>query len=108
MFVPSRGRGILVAIVIFLSLYLMELITNRHFHDSHYYSQHWWPKLTAFWIAAAIVQWMLPGRQDEVIGCAPQMEDKSSILSDKDSLLYIPVKYWPGILFAIGIGSYFI
>jgi hypothetical protein len=108
MFVPSRGRGIIVAIVIFMSLFLTELITNRHFHDSDYYSQHGWPKLTAYWIAAAIVQWMLPGRQDEVLGCASQVEDKPSILRNQDSLLSIPVKYWPGVLFAIGIGAYFV
>jgi hypothetical protein len=108
MFVPSRGRGFLVAIVTVASLSLTDLLTSLHYHDKNYYAQHGWPKLTAFWVAAGIVQLMLPGRNEEVAGYAPQMEDNPAILRDRDSLLLIPVKYWPTVLFVLGIGFYFV
>jgi hypothetical protein len=106
MFVPSHGRGFLVAIVIVLCLSLTDFLTSLHFHDDNYYAEHGWPKLTAFWVAAGIVQWMLPHKRPEVLG-AQGIEMQPSILRCRDSLLMIPAKYWPHVLSALGIGFYF-
>jgi hypothetical protein len=108
MFVPSRGRGFLIVIVIALSLSLSDWIASIHFHDKDYYAQHGWPKLIAFWIAAGIVQLMLPKKTDEMLGFASQTKENSSVLRERDSLLLIPAKYWPGVLVATGMVFYFV
>jgi hypothetical protein len=109
MFVASRGRGYVIAIVAGLSLLICDSLTAQYFKDSNYYAQHGWPKLTAFWFAAAVIQLMLPRKREKVLGeiHAPPAE-KSSLLRAQDALFLIPAKYWPLILFALGIGFYFV
>ena len=107
MFVPSRGRGFLIAMIAFLCLSLTDFLIGEHFHDSNYYAQHGWPKLAAFWIAAAIVQLLLPRKPEEVLGAIHPPERQPSVLRDGDTLLYIPARYWPLVLVALGIGFYF-
>lgn len=108
MFVPSRGRGFLIAILTALCLLLCDSLTSQHFNDPNYYAQHGWPKLTAFWVAAALVQLMLPRRPEVVLGEIRPREAPKSVLRERDALLFIPARYWPLVLLALGIGFYFV
>lgn len=108
MLVTFRGRGWLVGIVTVASLLLSDLLTGLQFHNSSYYAQHGWPKLAAFWFAAAVVRWLLPMQQDEVIPGSQTVFEKKSALKERDSFLLLPVKYWPIALLALGVGFYFV
>jgi hypothetical protein len=107
MFVAARGRGFVIAIVAGLSLLICDSLTAQYFNDSNYYAQHGWPKLTAFWFAAAVIQLMLPRKREKVLGEIHASPEKPSLLRRGDSLFLIPAKYWPWILLALGIGFYF-
>src|ERR1700687_1352256 len=80
-----RGRGGLVAIIIFGCLLGTELFTRFYFRDSTYYQQHGWPKAAGFLIAAALV-WSLSrgNRDDTFVG----VEDftRESVLRKGDTL----------------------
>jgi hypothetical protein len=103
------GFGFLVAIIGFGSLVLTEVITKSSFHDETYYQTHGWPKLVAFWVAAALVYlvglWLdrQPGRA---------MIDKATgqevVLKRKHALFFIPVRYWPYIFLGLGVVFFFI
>jgi hypothetical protein len=108
MFVASRGRGFLIAIVTVVSLSLCDFLTAQHFNDLNYYAHNGWPKLTAFWVAAAVVQLMLPRKPDKVLGQIHPAPEKPSLLRYQDSLFLIPARYWPWALFALGIAFYFV
>lgn len=108
MFVPTRGRGFLIAIVAVLSLLICDSLTAQYFNDPNYYAQHGWPKLTAFWVAAGIIQLMLPRRPEVVLGEIHAPVQQSSVLRDGDALVLIPARYWPWVLVALGGGFYFV
>jgi hypothetical protein len=108
MFVSWRGRGVLIAIVTVVSLLLCDFLTAQHFNDPNYYAHNGWPKLTAFWVAAAIIQLMLPRKPEKVLGEVHASPEKPSLLRRQDALFLIPAKYWPPVLFALGIGFYFV
>jgi hypothetical protein len=108
MFVASSGRGWLVGVVTAGCLLLSDFLTSLHYHDASYYSQHGWPKLAAFWVAAGIVQWLLPRKEDEVLPGTQRLPAKKSRLGGRDSLFLVPVKYWGVILFSLGIGFYYV
>ncbi|MGD0799951.1 MAG: hypothetical protein ABR906_01410 [Terracidiphilus sp.] len=107
MIVVARGRGILVLVIAVACLLLSDYLTGVHFGDSNYYAQHGWPKLLAFLVAAAVVWLMVFHHDDETLGVDPIRAKKSSIFHDGDSLFYIPVKYWPGLLSLLGLIFYF-
>ena len=48
------GHGYLVAVAVFGMSLLMELATERAFHDDNYYQREWWPLFTALALAACI------------------------------------------------------
>jgi len=96
------------------SLLASDYLTSVYFHNEDYYADHGWPKLTAFWVAAGIVQAFVP-RSEEAPAVASEMFPSESVLKERESestrhgtLFFIPVKYWGLILFGVGILFYFI
>jgi hypothetical protein len=108
MIVVAKGRGFIIAIIAAGYMLLSDFVTSAHFHDNNYYAQHRWPKLSAFFAAACTVWWMTHWREDEVLAGTYQTTARQSILRERDSLFFISAKYWPGILLALGIASYFV
>jgi hypothetical protein len=120
-----QGRGVLIAIITFLCLLAAEAFTRTHFHDNGYYQQHPWPKLAACLVAAALVWWLSP-RKNQAAATPPEQswlvshsqglpatEPEASALKvtlfrDSDSLFFIRVKYWPALLCLLGVVLYFV
>jgi len=121
-----RGRGGLIALIAFLCLLLAEAFTRIHYHDDSYYQQHPWPKLLAFAVAAVLIWWLSPRPKQPANPSsseqlwrashsqqAPALEPESTsfkltLFRETDSLFFIPVRYWPLILCALGLVFYFI
>ena len=119
-----RGRGIVIALVGFGCSLVAELLTRARFHDDNYYQQHSWPILVAFCVAAFII-WFLasPHAQppdqslkdwmDTPALPAPLVEPEKprfriAFFRPTDSLFFIPARFWPPILFGLGVLFYFI
>jgi hypothetical protein len=121
-----RGRGILIALIAFVCLLAAEFYTRSRFHDDNYYQQHPWPKLVALALAALIVWWFSPqtvpaksdpqSRPDWLVSSSlpstPQARERSflrvPLFRPYDSLFFIPVRFWPLLLCALGVLFYFI
>jgi hypothetical protein len=104
-----RRKGFVIAVVTFGCLFASDGLTARHFQDHNFYATHGWPKLTGFLVAAAIV-WALSYRRkkDETLGIQEDETPRHPFLEDEDSLFFIPARYWPGILGALGVLFFFI
>jgi len=108
MMISFRGRGWIVGVITVACLLVSDLWTSIQFHDSNYYARNGWPKLAAFWVAAGIVRWMLPrAEEDEQLG-VQELTAQKPALRERDSFLLLPVKYWPLVLVALGVGFYFV
>ena len=103
------GAGFLVAVIAFLTLLLAEVSVEKIFHDDSYYQSHGWPKLLAFCIAGCLV---LPlGRYLNRKGARTLIEKDTGreiVQKANHSLFFINVKYWPYILFALGMVFLFV
>lgn len=108
MIVAASGRGWLVAVIAASCLLATDLLASLRFHDAGYYAQHGWPKLAAFWATAGIVQWLLPRSENEVLAGTQRQTARRPSFGGRDSLFLVPIKYWGAILFALGIGFYFV
>ena len=108
LFFTYKGRGFIVGLVTGACLLLFDWLIGVGFHDSKFYSEHGWPKLAAFVTAAVIVWWMDSGRREERLPGATGDNPRHVLFSSRDSLLLIPVKYWPGMLIGLGILFYFV
>ena len=95
-----RGKGIIVAVLAFACLVASEAITEVVTHDSLYYQHHGWPKLVAFWVAAAAV-YALRHR----LGVPETVEHASG---PEPSLFFVPVRYWPAVLLGLGVAFFFV
>jgi hypothetical protein len=99
-----EGRGGVVPLIAFGCLVLAELFTRRVFNDPSYYQNHGWPKLAGFWIAAglayALRSWLCVEQERTLIDKATGQEVKTSL---EGSFLFIPTRYWPPILFGVGL-----
>jgi len=99
-----RGRGGMIALIAFGCLVLAELFTKRVFSDPNYYQKHGWPKLAASWLAAALVyalrSWLCVGQERTLIDKDTGQEVKVPF---EGSLLLIPARFWPAILFGLGL-----
>jgi|SRR5579863_1834822 hypothetical protein len=119
-----RGRGVVIALIAFGSSLAAEVFTRARFHDEHYYQRHSWPILVAFLVAAVIV-WCLespytpPTDQPlkdllQTPGLPAPFEEREkprfrvAFFRPSDSLFFIPARFWPLILCAIGVLFYFI
>jgi hypothetical protein len=102
-----QGRGIVVAITIAVCLLASDWLSGQHFHDANYYASHGWPKLVGFLAAAAIVWGLSFRRAEESIG-TEEVTPREPFLADRDSLFFIPARYWPMILCALGVAFLFV
>jgi hypothetical protein len=99
-----RGYGIAVALLAFAALLLAEVTVEAVFGDQTYYQAHGWPKLLALVVAAGAV-WVLSRRlesRDRVV--VDKATGQELTLRDRHDLFFVPLRYWPGILVAFGIG----
>ena len=119
-----RGRGIVIALIAFGCSLAAELFTRARFHDDNYYQQHSWPILVAFCVSAMIVGFLaspytpppdvpLKDWLDAPSAPAPAVEPEKprfriAFFRPTDSLSFIPARFWPLILCAMGVLFYFI
>ena len=103
-----QGKGYLVAVIVFLSSLIMQLLTNYITHNDSYYKEAPLPLTLALLIAGMII--MVIDRF--------YLNEKVQVLIDKSSgeevqitkthtLFFIPFKYWPYILFVIAVGVFY-
>jgi len=97
-----------VAVITVICLSGCDFLCGRWFHDSDYYGAHGWPKLAAFWVAALVVRLLMLGPSEEYAGLSTTHEPKKQLFRDRDSLFFVPIRYWSIILFAVGIVFYFV
>jgi hypothetical protein len=102
------GRGFIVAVITFGSLVLTEFFTRAQFHDDNYYQHHGWPKLVAFLVSALFVWLLLPSPEEVVRVDLLKNSPKRTLFRPKDSLFFMPVRYWPGALLLLGVVFYFV
>lgn len=99
-----RGRGGAIALIAFGCLVLTELFTRAVFSDPNYYQIHGWPKLAGFWLAAALIyslrSWLGISEKRTLIDKSTGEEVRLSL---EVQLLFVPARYWPWILLAIGL-----
>jgi hypothetical protein len=112
--IVHRGRGGLIALIVFLCFLAAEAYTRFRYRDDTYYQTHPWPKLIACLVAAALVWWLSPRDAPAAsTGQPPPIEPETSsfklnLFRKTDSLFFIPVEYWPYLLCLLGIVLYFI
>ena len=98
-----RGKGFLIALIAFGGLLISELGT-RAVWDKDYYASHGWPKLVGFWIGALVIyalrSWLGVGRTQTLVDKGTGRE---VVLNQEATLFFIPARFWPVILAAIGI-----
>ena len=107
MFVSWKGSGWIALLIAAVCLLAANYLTGFYFHDTQYYMEHGWPKLAGFWLAAAIVQVLIPTREETIAGPG-EAASKRSILRDGDSLFWVPIRYVPLLLFCLGVLFYFV
>ena len=100
-----RGFGWAVVAITFAVLVSTELGVERQFADEQYYQTHGWPKLFALAVSAAFV-WLLSaylkGRPGRVV--IDKATGEELTLGKDHDLFFIPVRYWPILLVALGVG----
>jgi hypothetical protein len=105
-----RGFGILVAIAGFIGFIVAELITRGITNSDTYYQAHSLPRL-----GGAVLGAVLAFGAVKLL----KMWDKPRIVIDKatgremvlrrgDSLFFVPARFWPYIIFVIGVVVAFI
>lgn len=99
------GHGYLVAVITFFSSFLMELVTERLFHDDSYYQEQVWPLPTALALAGVmsfIVGRMLPRSQGRTLIDAETGERVQEPMV-RHTLFFIDIKWWGPVLIAIAL-----
>ena len=98
-----RGFGFLVPIVTLGFLVLVEVATRFMIKEEFYYQAHGWPKLLGLCLAAATT-YPLAKYYDSRPGriVIDKSTGKEVVLKAKNSLLFIPMKYWPYLLLVAG------
>lgn len=103
------GLGFLVPIVAIACFLITQIVTNSLLNDDRYYTEHGFPKLIAFWIAAVLLFLIgsaLSRKQERVLVDKKTGEDV--ILRPSHTFLFIPIVYWAPVLFVLGIVFLFI
>lgn len=109
MFISWKGRGWVVFLIAAGSLVAVELAVRSYFQDHAYYQREGWPKLAGFWLAAAIVWFLLPVEPVEHFGDPNDVpRPRPSLLRRGDQFFGIPVRFWPYILCVLGFVFYFV
>ena len=111
--------------ITFMCLLAAEAYTRTQIQNEQYSQQHSWPKLMACLVSALLVWWLSPREQQvsrtnaeqqswlvssSLDAPAPDAESslfKLTVFRESDSLFFIPVRYWPLLLCALGVVLYF-
>ena len=101
-----RGRGFIVALVTFGCLVAADGLTAMATGDSNFYAAHGWPKLLAFWVAAAGVYALR-----STLGVPPEANmlarvPKGQGPANEGELFFVRARHWPAIL--LGLGGLFL
>ena len=96
----------MIAVIAFGCLLASEFLAEAYFHDDAYYQDHGWPKLAGFLLAAAMV-WALAKRRAVEPGVV-EPRGSDPLLKRSDALFFVPARYWPAILGALGVVFYFV
>ena len=110
MFVSFSGKGFLVPIVGFGSLVVTEYAIRSYFHDPRYYQRHGWPKLVGFWLGAVIlarVSQVLNERGTREL-FEPRTGETIVIERQHHAFMWVPMRYWPIVLFVLGVVFLFV
>lgn len=104
-----RGRGGVIALIVFACFLLADFASHAAYHDPSYLATHGWLRLVAFWVSAGIVfalrSWLGVGKDRTVLDKATGREIK---LSSEGTLFFVPARYWPAILLVLGLVFYFV
>jgi len=95
-----KGKGYLIAIIVFLSSFIMEMISEGITGNDQLYQESPHFVLLAFLIAGLITKIVY----QKVV--YTEKENYRDFMYNKEELNYlffVPFKYWPPILYAIGI-----
>ena len=100
-----NGLGFLVVVVGFAALILTELVSEKITGDEEFYQQHGWVILIGMLVAAALTYGLhrvLPRHKARVL--IDKQTGQEVVLRYDHSLFFIPVRWWPAVFMAIGVG----
>lgn len=104
----TRGAGFLVLIICLVTLAAAQGVTHKITGDESFYEEHRWVALTAWLTAAALTyglhRLLLLQKERVVIDKATGEE---LVLKPEDSLLCVPVGWWPLVFVAFGVIAVF-
>jgi hypothetical protein len=101
-----RGKGWVVFVVTFVSSLVAELITRSITHDENYYSNDPYPFSISLLVSAAIVFFINKNLEAETYNVnLSERENNKRNNSIRHSLFFIPVKFWPLILFILAAAN---
>ena len=98
------GFGILIPVIVAICAVLSQLLLNAAVRDDQYYQSHSWPPLIALTVSAIFV-WLLSQRLSRQPSrrLIDPATGKTVLLQRRDSLFFVPVRYWPPILVVVGM-----
>lgn len=104
-----RGYGIMVAIFAVLGLLASKIGAERLFGVPIPVDKKQWSELIGLCFAAALVYGLhlLLQRSSEPRAVIDKKTGTEMVLVTKHDLFFIPVRYWPFILVALGLMSFF-
>jgi len=103
------GLGFLVPVGAFVCFLITQIATNSLLNDERYYTEHGFPKLIAFWVAAGLM--FLVGRplsNKDARVLVDKQTGQEVILKPSHTFFFIPIEYWAPILLVLGIVFLFI
>lgn len=104
----TRGVGFLVLIICLVTLAAAQGVTHKITGDERFYDEHRWVPLIAWLTAAALTyglhRLLLLQKERVVIDKATGEE---LLLKPEDSLLCVPVGWWPIVFVAFGMIAFF-
>jgi hypothetical protein len=99
------GLGYLVVVIGFGTLLLTELVSEKITGDDQFYQRHGWVVLVGMLVAAALTHGLhrvLLRQRERVL--IDKQTGQEVVLRTDHSLFFIPVKWWPLVFAAIGVG----
>ena len=98
------GLGFVVPGIAFVCFLVTQLAMTAIFQDGRYYTEHGWPKLLAFWIAAVLVGIIgrsLSRKQTKIY--IDKATGEEIVMRPNHSFFFIPILYWAPLLAILGI-----
>ena len=97
------GKGYISAVVIFFDSFFAEIITRNITKDDAYYQNNILPLGCSFIVSALILKLIsnfLVKKEKEKLNA---VDSDRTPISQKDSLFFIPLLYWPVISLVMGL-----